>query len=68
MANEIVVKRITNEIGIWQATRVDCRITLRRISGYYIVRMEVDVNIRELGLVKGLVITALNFRVTVPYN
>jgi len=32
------------------------------------VRMEVDVNIRELGLVKGLVLTALNLRVIVPYN
>lgn len=32
------------------------------------MRMEADVNIRELGLVKGLVLTALNFRVTVPSN
>ena len=32
------------------------------------MRMEVDVNIRELGLVKGLVLTALNLRVIVPYN
>ena len=27
-----------------------------------------DVNIRELGLVKALVLTALNLRVIVPYN
>lgn len=32
------------------------------------MRMEVDVNIRELGLVKGFVLTALNLRVIVPYN
>jgi hypothetical protein len=46
--------------------RVDWKVTVRRISGYYIVRMEMDVNIGELGLVKALVLKAMNFRVIVP--